>query len=177
MTLYGREQLHYQSINSQERIIYPIFAARPLLSNLAKLLNLWWDIRTLSQDILNDFLAFLSPCGYMKKTWIYNAKLDITVFLLVDFKYSFSFNIHFHFELSIILPLSVKLEVLGPPCGGRSHGWVIHCLPFQNENRVFARLFLQGGLGLLMGLRVGYRVCGYFPFRNTSIAAPFYQTR
>ena len=40
LTLYGREQLHYLSINSTEKIPCPFFAVRSQLSNLAKLLNL-----------------------------------------------------------------------------------------------------------------------------------------
>ena len=41
LTLDGREQLHYLYIKSLERIPRPIFVARSLLSNSAKLLNLW----------------------------------------------------------------------------------------------------------------------------------------
>ena len=41
LTLDGREQLHYLSIQSLEKIPRPIFAARSLLRSSAKLLNLW----------------------------------------------------------------------------------------------------------------------------------------
>ena len=47
--------LHYLSIWSWESIPWPIFAARSSLSNLAKLINAWQVIRTLSQERLNDF--------------------------------------------------------------------------------------------------------------------------
>ena len=111
--------------------------------------------------------------------WIYEKNVNIQrktrhyCFSFGWLQVFFQFQYPFSFELSIILPFLVKLEVLGPPCGGRSHGWVRYCLPFQNENRVFARLFLQGGLGLLMGSRVGYRVCECFPYRRTLIVVPF----
>ena len=41
LTLDEREQLHYLSIKSLENIPRQIFAARSLLSNFNKLLNLW----------------------------------------------------------------------------------------------------------------------------------------
>ena len=79
----------------------------------------------------------------------------------------------FHLDLSIILPMSGKLEVLGLPRGGRSHGRGRNCPPFQNEKRVWVRWVLLGGLGLLMGSHVGYRVCGYFLYQRTSISIRF----
>ena len=61
LTLDGIEELHSPSIRYWERITRPIFAARSPLSNLDKLLNLWWDIRTLSQERFkkNGFLITL----------------------------------------------------------------------------------------------------------------------
>ena len=55
LTLYGREQLHSLSIKSLEKITRPVFTARSPLSSSAKLLNLWYDIHTLSHVKLNDF--------------------------------------------------------------------------------------------------------------------------
>ena len=60
-------------------------------------------------------------------------------FLLTSGYFSFSISI-FYIDLSIIIPLLGKLEVLGPPCGGRSHVRGRHCPTFQNEKRVFTKV-------------------------------------
>ena len=39
------------------------------------------------------------------------------------------------------------------------------------------RGFLQGGWRLLVGSRIGYQVCGYFPFWRNLIAVPFFIIR
>ena len=57
LTLDGIEQLHFLSIKSLEKISRPIFVARSLLSSSAKLLNIWYDICTLSHDSLNEFFS------------------------------------------------------------------------------------------------------------------------
>ena len=79
----------------------------------------------------------------------------------------------FYPVFSINLPFLVNQEVWGPPCGERSCGNGRPCLPPQNKGRVFARSFMQGGWGILMGSRGGYRVCGCSTFRRTLIAVPF----
>ena len=63
LTLDGREQLHSLSIKSLENILRPIFAGRSPLSSSVKLLNIWYNIFTLSHMSLNDFLAYRLPCG------------------------------------------------------------------------------------------------------------------
>ena len=80
----------------------------------------------------------------------------------------------FHPELSIILPLSEKLEVLGPPSGGRFNGRGRHYHCFLNEIWVCMRWISLGGLGLLMGSCIGYWVCGYFLYRRNLMYVPYY---
>ena len=70
-------------------------------------------------------------------------------------------------------PIVRKLKVPCPTFLWRSYGRGIHCLTFHNEKRVCARWILQGRLGVLMGLRIRYRVCGYFHWWRTSISVPF----
>ena len=79
----------------------------------------------------------------------------------------------FHLELSIVTPFLGKFEVLGLPQRGSLHGRGVQCMSFHNEKRVCKRLFLIGSLWLLTGLYVGYRVCGYFLYRYTSIDVLF----
>ena len=84
------------------------------------------------------FLLVDHPVGRGNKKC--NAKVDISVFLFVDFRFFFVLNIHLLVLIfSIILPLSGKYEVQGLPHGGRLHGLGRFCLPLQNEMRVFAR--------------------------------------
>ena len=56
-TLDGRERLYFLSIKSLENIPCPIFAAKSPLSSSSKLLNLWYDILTLSHVSLNDLFS------------------------------------------------------------------------------------------------------------------------
>ena len=82
MTFHGREQLHFLSIKLLENVPRPIFAATSLLSNSAKLLNLWYDICTLRKERLKDFLS-QQPFGL---TDIDNYQINIIVRIIcVDY--------------------------------------------------------------------------------------------
>ena len=109
----------------------------------------------------------------IKITWLWNSKIDIYVFLFVDFRLFFILNIHFSSWPFHNSPIFGKIgDASPPPYGGSLHGQGRHCLPFQNENRVCTRWFLQCGLGNLMGSRVGYQMCGCFPCQRTLISVP-----
>ena len=64
----GGEKLHSLSIIALENIPHPILAARYLLINSAKLLNIWYEIWTLIQERLKDFLSLLiTLCNDVEK--------------------------------------------------------------------------------------------------------------
>ena len=72
-------------------------------------------------------------------------------YLLTSGSFSFSISI-LYLDLSIILSLSRKLKVLGPPCRGCSCGQDRHCLPFQIEKSGFAKVSLARRFGAKDGI-------------------------
>ena len=94
-------------------------------------------------------------------------------YFFVDIKVIFFVKIHLNTDISITHPFLVTLEVLELPNGGNSYDQGRCCPSFWSENWVCVKWAYTGGLGLLMGSHVGYRVYGYFLFRCTSIDVPF----
>ena len=122
LNLDGREKLHSLSIISLEKIPRPIFAGRYLLNNLAKLLNIWQDILTLSQKRLKVFPLVDHPvCRRRKLREQATQKQTLQFFFLLT---SGSFSVATFLSCLInSYPIVGKLEGARPACR-RAFAWL-----------------------------------------------------